>query len=105
MHYFLAVDIGASSGRHILGWLEDGMLKQLEMYRFENGIKNENGSLVWDTEHLVSEVKAGLKACKAAGKIPETVAIDTWAWIMFCLIKTKRRLHRITLTGTDAPTE
>ena len=52
MHYFLAVDIGASSGRHILGWLEDGMLKQLEIYRFENGMKNENGSLVWDTEHL-----------------------------------------------------
>ena len=33
MHYFLAVDIGASSGRHILGWLEDGILKQLEMYQ------------------------------------------------------------------------
>ncbi len=92
MHYFLAVDIGASSGRHILGWLEDGKLKQLEMYRFENGMKNENGSLVWDTEHLVSEVKAGLKACKAAGKIPETVAIDTWGVDYVLLDKNKKEI-------------
>lgn len=92
MQYFLAVDIGASSGRHIMGWLEDGMLKQLEMYRFENGIKNENGSLVWDTEHLVSEVKAGLKACFAAGKIPATVAIDTWGVDYVLLDKDKREI-------------
>lgn len=78
MYYVLAVDIGASSGRHILGWLEDGILKQQEVYRFENNIVNQNGTLVWDIEHLVSEVKAGLLECKTLGKIPATVAIDTW---------------------------
>lgn len=78
MKYFLAIDIGASSGRHILGWLENGLLKQEELYRFENGIKSENGSLVWDIEHLVAEVKNGLRACAADGRLPETVAIDTW---------------------------
>ena len=92
MQYFLAVDIGASSGRHILGWLENGMLKQLEIYRFENGIKNESGSLVWDTEHLVSEVKAGLKACFATGKIPATVAIDTWGVDYVLLDKDKKEI-------------
>lgn len=92
MRYFLAVDIGASSGRHILGYLENGMLKQLEIYRFENGIKNQNGSLVWDTEHLVNEVKAGLKACKTAGKIPETVAIDTWGVDYVLLDKNKKEI-------------
>ncbi len=78
MRYSLAVDIGASSGRHILGWLESGILKQQEVYRFENNITNQNGTLVWDIEHLVAEVKAGLKACGALGMIPCTLAIDTW---------------------------
>ncbi|MBQ6826342.1 MAG: rhamnulokinase [Clostridia bacterium] len=78
MQYCLAIDIGASSGRHILGWLENGILKQQEVYRFENNIMNKDGSIVWDIEHLVSEVKAGLKECKNIGKLPVTVAIDTW---------------------------
>ena len=78
MYYVLAIDIGASSGRHILGWLEDGILKQQEIYRFENNITNKNDTIVWDIEHLVSEVKAGIKECKNIDKIPTTVAIDTW---------------------------
>ena len=78
MNYVLAVDIGASSGRHILGYLENGILKEEEIYRFENNIVNQNGTLVWDIEHLVSEVKAGINQCKSIGKIPSTVAIDTW---------------------------
>ncbi len=78
MYYVLAVDIGASSGRHILGYLQNGVLKQEEIYRFENNIVNQDGTLVWDIEHLVSEVKAGIRQCNALGKIPNTVAIDTW---------------------------
>lgn len=78
MHYCLAIDIGASSGRHILGYLENGILKEEEIYRFENNIVNQNGTLVWDIEHLEKEVKAGLKECGKSGKIPATVAIDTW---------------------------
>ena len=49
-----------------------------EIYRFENNIKRENDTLIWDIYALVREVKNGLKACKKIGKIPETVAIDTW---------------------------
>ncbi len=78
MKYCLAIDIGASSGRHILGWLENGILKQQEIYRFENNIIEKNGSLVWDIEHLVKEVKAGLRVCGEKAAIPDTVAIDTW---------------------------
>ncbi len=78
MQYALAIDIGASSGRHILGYIQNGILKEEEIYRFENGIINQNGSLVWDIENLVSEVKEGLKRCKELGKIPTTLAIDTW---------------------------
>ena len=57
MKYALAVDIGASSGRHILGWIEDGKIQTEEIYRFENNIKEIDGSLIWDIGSLVSEVR------------------------------------------------
>ncbi len=78
MKYYLGIDIGASSGRHILGHIENGKLKLREIHRFENYITNQNGTLVWDIEHLVSEVKKGIAKCKKIDKIPSTVAIDTW---------------------------
>lgn len=78
MQYHLAIDIGASSGRHMLGWVENGVLKLQEVYRFENYIKHENGSLLWDIVHLRQQVLAGIAACKKLGKIPSTLAIDTW---------------------------
>ena len=92
MTYYLAVDIGASSGRHILGSIENGRLVLEEVYRFENGIHNENGTLVWDAENLVCEVKAGIKKCKEIGKIPETVAIDTWGVDYLLLDENKKEL-------------
>lgn len=78
MGYCLAIDIGASSGRHILGKVEDGRLLVEEIYRFENNLTKSDEGLVWDIEHLILEVKNGIKKCKELGKIPETVAIDTW---------------------------
>ena len=78
MNYYLAIDIGASSGRHILGCVNDGKLVLEEIYRFENGVKNQDGSLVWDIDNLVSNVIEGIGKCKQLGKIPKTVAIDTW---------------------------
>ena len=77
--YFLAVDIGASSGRHILAHLENGKIVLEEMYRFPNGMDEENGHKVWDTERLFREIKTGMKKCCEAGKIPVSMAIDTWA--------------------------
>ena len=78
MGYYLAVDIGASSGRHILGSIEDGRLKLEEIYRFENNYVNDKGSLFWDTKHLRKEVMAGLRHAGEIGKAPDTVGIDTW---------------------------
>lgn len=78
MTYHLAVDIGASSGRTILGWVDNGKLKLEEVYRFENYIKDQNGTLVWDIKHLIKEVIKGIAKCSEIGKIPKTVAIDTW---------------------------
>ena len=56
MQYYLAIDIGASSGRHILGSVVNGTVQLEEIYRFDNGIQEENGTLVWDIDHLVKEV-------------------------------------------------
>lgn len=90
--YYLAIDIGASSGRHILGYIENDRLCLEEIYRFDNNIKNENGTLIWDIENLFSEVKAGIAKCKAIGKIPKTVAIDTWGVDYVLLDENKKEI-------------
>lgn len=76
--YHLAIDIGASSGRHIIGWVENGTLKLEEVYRFDNRQQYRNGHDCWDTEHIWSSILSGLKACREKGMIPQTVGIDTW---------------------------
>ena len=92
MTYHLAIDIGASSGRHILGYIENSKLHLEEIHRFENYITNQNGTLVWDIEHLVSEVKKGIAKCKEIGKIPCTVAIDTWGVDYVLLDESKQEI-------------
>ena len=77
--YYLAVDIGASSGRHILSYLQDGKIQLEEIYRFENGMQHVDGKLLWDTGHLFREIKNGMKKCNELGKIPVSMSIDTWA--------------------------
>lgn len=76
--YYLAVDIGASSGRHMLASMAEGKMQLEEVYRFPNGMDNVNGTLCWDVDRLFTEIKNGLKKCKELGKIPVSMAIDTW---------------------------
>lgn len=76
--YYLAIDIGASSGRHILGWMENGKLVLEEVHRFKNGAEKKGDKLVWDHESLFSSIVEGLKKCKEVGKIPYSIGIDTW---------------------------
>ena len=76
--YYLAIDIGASSGRHIVGWTEGGELKTEEVYRFPNGVTDKAGHLTWDVDALAAHVKAGIgKAGERFGRI-ESLSIDTW---------------------------
>jgi rhamnulokinase len=77
--YHLAIDIGASSGRHILGHLENGKIVLEEIYRFPNRASVKNGHLVWDIDQLFREILHGMQACKASNQCPVTVGIDTWA--------------------------
>lgn len=78
MKYYLAIDIGASSGRHIVGWRESEEICTKEVYRFPNGATKENGHLVWDIECLYYSVLAGIReAFRLYPKI-ESLSIDTW---------------------------
>ena len=78
MKYYLAIDIGASSGRHIVGWRENGKPCTEEVYRFSNGVHEEDGHLVWDIQSLTDSVVTGIG--RALEKYPaiESLSIDTW---------------------------
>ncbi|MBQ6235833.1 MAG: rhamnulokinase [Clostridia bacterium] len=85
MKYSLAIDIGASSGRHIVGWREDGELKTCEVYRFPNGVIEQNGHLCWDIDALVSHVKTGIEKAREKYAI-ESLSVDTWG-VDYVLLK------------------
>ena len=86
MRYYLAIDIGASSGRHIVGWQEDGGIQTKEVYRFPNGVTEENGHLTWDVRKLFSNVVKGI--VEAFKQYPEidSLSIDTWG-VDYVLLK------------------
>ena len=75
----LAIDIGASSGRHIVGQVVDGRMELTEVYRFENGLVERDGHLCWDIDALAQSVIDGLAAAHEQGFSPATIGIDTWA--------------------------
>lgn len=92
MTYYLAIDIGASSGRHILSHIENGKLVLEEIYRFDNNLTQSKDGLVWDIESLFSEVLNGIKKCKEMGKIPKSIAIDTWGVDYVLLDENKKEI-------------
>lgn len=104
MLYHLAIDIGASSGRHILGHLENGRMVLEEIHRFDNRQVHKNGHDCWDIDHLWQGILDGLKACKALGKIPATVGIDTWA-VDFVLLDQNGRMVGDAVAYRDSRTE
>ncbi len=79
MNFYLAVDIGASTMRMILGWVEAGKIELQEVYRKPNMLTQRNGHLCWNLDDLYAGIVEGLKQCKAIGKVPTTMGIDTWA--------------------------
>ena len=102
--YYLAVDIGASSGRHMLASMQDGKMQLEEVYRFPNGMDDKNGTLCWDVDRLFTEIKNGLKKCKELGKIPVSMAIDTWG-VDYVLLDKDDRILGDTVGYRDSRTE
>ncbi len=76
--YYLAIDIGASSGRHILAFIEEGRMELEEIYRFDNRQIQKNGHICWDLDNLWRGVIEGIKICGKTNRIPKTIGIDTW---------------------------
>ena len=73
-----AVDLGASSGRVMVGTVGPGVLELEEVHRFPNGTVEVDGALTWDVRALLVEVLAGLRAAAAGGPV-DAVGIDSWA--------------------------
>ena len=96
--YYLAVDIGASSGRHIIGHMENGKMVLEEIYRFENGMVKKDGELCWEFDRLFKEVVNGLKKCKEIGKIPVSMGVDTWG-VDFVLLDKDDNLLKVDADG------
>lgn len=78
IYKFLAFDLGATSGRSIIGTLENGKIKIRELTRFPNGIIELHGKFHWNLLGLYEHLKEGLTACAREGIKPISIGIDTW---------------------------
>jgi rhamnulokinase len=77
-HAYIALDLGAESGRAILGSLQSDKLHIEEKARFANETLKIGGHFHWDVEALFSNIKNGMRACSQAEIRPESLAVDTW---------------------------
>lgn len=102
--YCLAVDIGASSGRVILGKTENGRIALSELHRFPNGAVRRGGQLCWEVDRLFAEIKTGMKKCAAQGIRPHSMAIDCFG-VDFVLLDAEGRLLGDTVSYRDARTD
>ena len=103
MKYYLAIDIGASSGRHIVGWVENGEIMTEEIYRFPNGMDEVDGHLVWNTDRLFTEVKEGIKRSLLKYPEIESLSVDTWG-VDYVLMKGESEVYP-TYAYRDSRTE
>ncbi len=83
--YFLAFDLGATSGRAILGSVDNGRLASEEVYRFPNAVKEIDGKYYWDIYSLYDHFKAALKEVASRGVKVESIGIDTWGVDFGCI--------------------
>ena len=86
MTYCLAIDIGASSGRHIIGWQENGEIMTQEVYRFPNGVSTQDGHLVWDMDALLGHVMEGIRVAFTSYPEIKSLSVDTWG-VDYVLLK------------------
>ncbi|WP_186576797.1 rhamnulokinase [Aquibacillus kalidii] len=100
----LAVDIGASSGRLIAGYLIKGKLELQEVHRFANNVIEKNGHFCWDIDRLFQEIKKGIHVCKEKQLNPTSIGIDTWA-VDFVLLDEKDQLLTDAVAYRDSRTE
>ncbi|MDR1914160.1 MAG: rhamnulokinase [Clostridiales bacterium] len=91
-NYYLAVDIGASSGRCMLGRMNGDKLELEEVHRFPNGYFEKDGNLIWNIDGLFEEIIAVLIKCSQMGIRPVSISVDTWGVDFVLLDKSNKRL-------------
>lgn len=84
-HHFFAVDLGATSGRTMLGTLKENLLVQEELTRFDNSLIETNQHVYWDLYALYNEIVRGLKLVSERGIRIESIGIDTWGVDFVCI--------------------
>lgn len=88
--YFFAVDLGATSGRTIVGSLSDGKFDLEELTRFDNNLLETGGHFYWDIYALYFEIIKGLKLVAQRGIHIQSIGIDTWG-MRLCICRQERR--------------
>ena len=78
MKYYLGIDLGASSGRHIIGYQKDGEIVLAEIHRFKTEMDDSPDGLVWDIPRIFNEIKIGIKKAFELYPVIESISIDTW---------------------------
>ena len=102
--YYLAIDIGASSGRLVLGHVEDGKIILEEVHRFDNTQIHIDGHDCWDVDMIWENILQGLEKCREVGKVPATLGIDTWG-VDFVLVDSEGRRVGDAVAYRDARTQ
>ena len=107
MRQYLAIDIGASSGRHIVGWQEDGEICTVEVFRFPNGMEEADGHLVWNLDALTDSIREGIGLAKQFFPGIVSLSVDTWG-VDYVLMKGDREIlpcyaYRDSRTGPAIP--
>jgi rhamnulokinase len=102
--YYIACDLGAESGRVMLGTLEDGRLQLAEIHRFSNGPARILGTYRWDTLRIFEELKTGLRKVAERGLAPRSVSVDSWG-VDYVFIRGSEPQLAIPFNYRDARTE
>ena len=78
MEYFLAIDLGATSGRHVIGYIEDGSIKLKEIHRFVTKTDDSKDGLIWNLDRIFNEIKYGIKLAFSQYPSIVSLSIDSW---------------------------
>ena len=102
---YIAVDLGAESGRVMIGSVSSDKIILEEIHRFGNGLIEEEGALKWDFDKLMAEIKTGIsKAAKAAGAQVWGIGVDSWG-VDFGLLDADGKLIENPYHYRDSQTE
>ncbi|NNU84598.1 rhamnulokinase [Geobacillus sp. BMUD] len=104
MECCLAVDIGASSGRVMAGWIEGECIQLVEVHRFANKMIQKGSHFCWDVAYLFNEMKKGIQLCREKGLRPTSIGVDTWA-VDFVLLDAHDRLVTDAVAYRDPRTD